>query len=361
MTSAAKSRIRPLPINNPSYATRPELWHAVAMQQQRLSELKLPGAARTRRAGHGSGSTAARGISASRLQRVIPTHTASSSADDADDQPLVELTLAQRMGLAEAPEPTLTSKEWAVVAERSRERASARQPCAICLSPFRDEAQVLLSCSHVFHKTCLGSWELFSSSRKCPVCRKNHYQKRATDEGVIVYREQCAVHLQAVWRGVRTRREHGPALRRLNPKRLRSYCERALGRITDRLLVEIDAKSEEVDALFAEIDSSVAASRVVLGVTALDWAEVERRARAHEQRDCPVCLGEMTVGGPLALLACAHLFHERCLASFERFAVGGDCTCPVCRTVYYDEQRTTIALAAEISQQRGLCQPCEPT
>ena len=45
---------------------------------------------------------------------------------------------------------------------------------------------MLLSCSHTFHRACLGSWERFSKSRCCPVCRKLHYQKRVIDAALWV-------------------------------------------------------------------------------------------------------------------------------------------------------------------------------
>lgn len=35
-------------------------------------------------------------------------------------------------------------------------------PCPICQDPFEQEDQVLLSCTHVFHKACLKNFERFS-------------------------------------------------------------------------------------------------------------------------------------------------------------------------------------------------------
>ncbi len=39
--------------------------------------------------------------------------------------------------------------------------------------------------------------ERFSKSRCCPVCRKLHYQKRAIADGANLFREECAVAVQA--------------------------------------------------------------------------------------------------------------------------------------------------------------------
>jgi hypothetical protein len=43
---------------------------------------------------------------------------------------------------------------------------------------------VILSCSHVFHKACLASFERFLrvAKRTCPLCRKSNYQKRASTQ-----------------------------------------------------------------------------------------------------------------------------------------------------------------------------------
>lgn len=66
----------------------------------------------------------------------------------------------------------------------------------------------------------------------------------------------------------------------------------------------------------------------------MEWAGVEATARARGLTECPVCLGALCAGEPLTLLSCSHVYHERCLASFERFSLGAACRCPVCRAVY---------------------------
>ena len=159
---------------------------------------------------------------------------AESEEEDEIDRPRLELTLAQRMGLAVAPDPELTAPEWEAIAARSREEEDSRAPCVICCEEFRDRKQVLLSCGHVFHRDCLSSWERHSRSRVCPVCRKQHYRKRSMADGANIYRAECATRLQAAWRGLRERKRHAAAIRRVNPTRLRSYCEQQLTTLTDR-------------------------------------------------------------------------------------------------------------------------------
>lgn len=358
-------------INNPSYAKKPELFHAVALQQQRLASLglgpplrrseKRPPPQKKRPArpsgaapfGTTSGSTAvsAQSVQCSEwsAQSAQCSEWSAQSAQcsecsDDDDANPPPLTLAQRMGLEAVPDPVLTKQEWAVIAERSKGQGRSKEPCAICLGDFTTEAQVLLSCAHVFHRACLGSWERHSKSRCCPVCRKLHYQKRTCHDGEALYRHECAARLQATWRGRAARRAWGPALRRANPAARRAWGEHRLGSLTDKLVSELDAEHDALDDLFAEIDCSVASSRAVFalgGGGAMDWAGVEATARGRGLTECPVCLGALCVGEPLSLLSCSHVYHERCLASFERFSLGAACRCPVCRDVY---TKTTLQL-----------------
>lgn len=330
------------------------MWHAVAMQQQRIADMKLalgpmrlrpsnqrrPGAPPPPSQPGSSASSQqqqARTAQQQRLQQQLCEECSSSDNDD-DPQPQPELTLAQRMGLAMAPEPELTPSEWDAIAALSRERDASREPCVICQETFGTSKQVLLSCGHVFHKACLRSWERHSKSRCCPVCRKLHYRKHAIDDGANLYREECATRIQAAARGVLVRRATDKALRALNPERRRRYCERRLCGLTDELLGRLDAERSAVDELFAEIDSSVAASRAVLHGEADDWSAIEHAARSRGLGDCPVCLNAMGDGEALTLLSCTHVFHARCLASFERFSIKPVCSCPVCRATHYRSQ-----------------------
>ena len=358
-------------INNPSYAKKPELFHAVALQQQRLASLglgpplprsdKRPPSQRKRPARtSGAGSSGTCGSAPARSSGAGPSGTCGgasvsaqpvqcSECSDDDDANPPPLTLAQRMGLEAVPDPTLTKMEWEVIAERSKDQGRSKEPCAICLGDFTTEPQVLLSCAHVFHRACLSSWERHSKSRCCPVCRKLHYQKRACHDGEDLYRHACAARLQAAWRGQAARRAWGPALRRANPATRRAWGEQRLGSLTDKLVSELDAEHDALDDLFAEIDCSVASSRAVFalqpdgpaGGGGMEWADVEATARARGITECPVCLGALCAGEPLTLLSCSHVYHERCLASFERFSLGAPCRCPVCRAVY---TKTTLQL-----------------
>lgn len=61
-------------------------------------------------------------------------------------------SLAQKLGVAPKPSPPLTEKEWKEVEKKAEKRKDHEQPCPICMEPFKFSPQVILSCSHVFHK-----------------------------------------------------------------------------------------------------------------------------------------------------------------------------------------------------------------
>jgi hypothetical protein len=57
--------------------------------------------------------------------------------------------------------------------------------------------QVLLSCSHTFHQTCLSSFERFGRQvqRCCPLCRCQAYEKRRIEDGERLWRHACAARI----------------------------------------------------------------------------------------------------------------------------------------------------------------------
>lgn len=154
-------------------------------------------------------------------------------------------TLAQRLRLVASP-ARLTPQQWEEAHAASLRRGDSRCECAVCLQPFRQQPQVLLSCSHVFHQACLASFEAYAGVRSCPLCRCQAYQKRHVQDGarwvlrwqptgccppLLVgplsatcgrrvcgrpsappppsrfYREACATRIQAAWRDYRARRQ----------------------------------------------------------------------------------------------------------------------------------------------------------
>lgn len=62
------------------------------------------------------------------------------------------LTLAQRLGFEEKPEIPLTEEQWREAEEKAKARKDFHYPCPICREPFGLAPQVILSCTHVFHR-----------------------------------------------------------------------------------------------------------------------------------------------------------------------------------------------------------------
>lgn len=300
------------------------------------------------------------------------------------------LSLAQKRGLVPAPAALLTPAQWAAIearaqarliaggqgsclhdraaaednaTERDRENPAADDPvedegaaalpehanaaggdaaarasfaCPICFESFGLREQVLLSCSHTFHRCCLDSFEAYqrreimargtvtadgsagsgsgvASLLQCPVCRGAGYQKRRTRVAARLHVLRCIVAIQAVWRGRVTRRAFwelrkafwmgvtgsvteaaaaaaagsgsGSGARATSSLaedtgRRRAFAGEMLARLQTRLAGAQARRSDAVSAVLASADREVAASRDVLA--AAD-ARIAERLRQREQ------------------------------------------------------------------------------
>ena len=285
------------------------------------------------------------------------------------------LTLAQRYGLVAAPAPKLSKDEWREVQAQSARREDERHGCPICREDFKAEDQVLLSCSHIFHKACLRSFEKFSKQRVCPICRAEEYQKKLVRDAAEKYRHRCATRIQAAYRGYRIRRWR----RRMDasdaPKGLGARREFYAGRLEEAnagLLEALEETGDELDSLFAELDASLSHSRLVFSAAdkqltahaaggageaegavpgkrkkkaaGVDWKAVKAQSREREDSHCPICIGSLTQVTKrrrrVAWLSCSHVFHLDCIEAFEGFqeSQGMACQCPVCRASGYARQ-----------------------
>ena len=249
--------------------------------------------------------------------------------------------------------------------------------------------QVLLSCSHVFHRACLTTFEKYvsyntngSDLRTCPICRRSQYEKRIIYEGANIHRAKCAARIQAAWRGYIVRQwykrfrldmSHIPQDEKLR----RKLYQEKLSEITDRIIASCDF---DLNELFNEIDRTVLQARAIrqafdARIRTIDddeWLEIRQRAKQRNELECSICKcslqpviietivrkpamktgrnkleklfpqlkpiatkpEQLPPKRPLVLLSCTHVFHATCLQMFEEYSCDPTPNCPICRTPY---------------------------
>ena len=306
-------------------------------------------------------------------------------------------TLAERIGLIQISNSDankhLTEAAWNEIKQRSNDRQDSNCPCAICQEDFGLGQQVLLSCSHVFHRACLTTFERYvsvnhngSDQRTCPICRRSQYEKRIIYEGAKIHRAKCAARIQAAWRGYIVRQwykrfrldmsniPHDERLRR-------KFYQEKLSEITDRIVASCDF---DLNELFNEIDRNVQQARAIRRafdarirtITDDEWSDIKQCAKQRNELECSICkcllqpvtmetmikkslktnknkleklfphvkpveqkpteklLVEQQPKRPLSLLSCTHVFHATCLQMFEEYSCEPTPSCPICRTAY---------------------------
>jgi hypothetical protein len=239
-------------------------------------------------------------------------------------------TLAQIRGLAPAPPPKLTDSEWIDVEMSALTRGDVTGNCSICFCDFNSGDQVILSCSHTFHGTCIASFERFlrTKERTCPMCRHASYQKKTTDVGAAMHRLNCARMMQKVIRGGLKRRRYKVLLRehyKRNEKgavddgRRRDFYAHELSGLGDALTKNVDEREDSIEELFREFDANLAVSRYIMAdngegaaaaqpppqhvqpkavkvaaakLTMMEWCSVWSRAltRCNGVHECGICL-----------------------------------------------------------------------
>ncbi|KAF1373101.1 hypothetical protein PFLUV_G00256820 [Perca fluviatilis] len=268
------------------------------------------------------------------------------------------LTLAQKLGLVASPAGRLTEDEWTRVKARSVQQGDSAQPCAICREEFCLQPQVLLSCSHVFHRACLKAFERFSGRKCCPMCRKEQYETRVIHDAARLFRHQCAIRIQACWRGYVVRRRYRKLRKSICPKDKqlrRKFFEAKLQELNDSFVRYCHTDTE---AFLSDINRSLSSSRRVFQQLERkhvsepqesDWDRIQSQVIQRDVWDCPICLTALcrpslpTEAGTSShqqqrrtlLLSCSHLFHQLCLEAFEAFSIESRPSCPLCRSVYH--------------------------
>ena len=79
-----------------------------------------------------------------------------------------------------------------------------------------------------------------------------------------------------------------------------------------------------------------------------EWIEIENKMSLRKESNCPICMSGFNTGCEV-LLSCSHIFHLKCITSFERFArvpsqsqsnKNSSPICPICRTINYQKRIT---------------------
>uniref|UniRef100_A0A8C6UXF2 Ring finger protein 32 n=1 Tax=Neogobius melanostomus TaxID=47308 RepID=A0A8C6UXF2_9GOBI len=264
-----------------------------------------------------------------------------------------------QMGLVAGPAERLSEKQWTLVKVRSVQQGESARPCAICKEEFRLKPQVLLSCSHIFHRACIEAFEKFSGRKCCPVCRRQQYETRVIHDAARLYRHHCAIRIQACWRRYVKRKWYLNVKKSRCPRKklLRQrFFEEKLQELSDSFVQYCHTDTE---AFLSDIDHSLSSSRRVFEELERKHASMSEPSEEHWDRiqsqviqrgvwDCPICLTPLhkpslterdSASFPryrhTLLLSCSHLFHQHCLESFESFTVDSRLSCPVCRSVYH--------------------------
>lgn len=117
-----------------------------------------------------------------------------------------KLSLAERLGLVDKPPQPLSQAEWMQIELNFLKRTKNAEPCPICFENLQFDEQSILSCTHVYHKTCIESFERFQrgkgqTEKYCPICRRANYDSKPFIEGQKRYLVAMVVKLQGLTRG----------------------------------------------------------------------------------------------------------------------------------------------------------------
>lgn len=295
---------------------------------------------------------------------------------------LDNLSLAQKRGLVQKPPEPLKSEQWYTIVETAKSRLKKSSSCSICMEQFGISTQVVLSCTHVFHKNCLNSFEKYNRNnqtiKKCPLCRFEDYEKSPFVEGTRIYIEIAASKLQATIRMRLKRVEFMEKLNQigklnLSSKRLKESLvvynlDKTLNRITNsinkkarylkntsegidslkdkhiQLMEDYEANVERLlrkrhqDTNLMNLLEELMEKEIFRGYGFKEQAQLKNwkaslaRASSRTKDDCPICISPLGEPKSVVLTSCSHLFHGRCLISFEEFSQRKEC--PLCRERY---------------------------
>jgi hypothetical protein len=332
----------------------------------------------------GEPSTSVKATTARSVGGVVVKDTETAEFMKLNPEP-PRLTLAQRMGVAPAPPVAPSQVQWNGAEQKAIGRGEVLRPCPICCEPFRigDDAQrtegrdhIILSCSHVFHASCLKQLEKIARQqgleRQCPVCREKHYFKKRHVRGMAQLQVHHISLVQALVRGFLARRSYFRLRMRTNPQFREDKFFQTVRALSDGLLAYAAMREDEVTRVLRDAEEAQAMSAAAM-LSEADWRGItetclrrligskpcEEAAASTDsdtgQDQCTICLQQVVGtsdgdGGTVkacVVTSCGHAFHAACLGSFEAFAKSSShhqqhagapprqyhC-CPLCRQPY---------------------------
>jgi hypothetical protein len=268
------------------------------------------------------------------------------------------LSLAQKMSLVPAPKAPMAIKDWEGVLNVAKNTNQIYESCAICLEPFRTEKQVLLDCSHVFHKHCLQAFERLEQCPSCPMCRHKDYQQIDIDESAVTYLNKSATVIQSHFRRLMAEIGFQRMLKQIDSRQLPDSLKRrslifkmkqmsisafksmhkskknisklvSLESLNPTRLANLNELMSAYISKFREIQQE----KKIISPT-IDWDHIADKFYNRGQRDCSICLAGFAANSQAYLLSCSHGFHVNCLAFFERYSKNATPLCPLCRNEY---------------------------
>jgi len=261
---------------------------------------------------------------------------------------------ARHCGKSATPSPfdELRDCEWQQAYDALRRRQ--HDSCAVCQQPFGYGPQVVLGCRHALHAACFTDYEASLKTKRCPTCRTVNGGVRPVLLGREVCRHMGACIIQALWRGHHARKLYFKLLLEHDPELRRQYHYSIVRGLTERYVHAAEDSSRRIDALLADLDRTRLQARLQ-NYTQQDWQTALEKAVTRGSESCPICMQSISpIHGPspddpadpdpdaLTLLSCSHVFHSRCFATLEAFALenrnvatrGLPAMCPVCRSAY---------------------------
>ena len=176
------------------------------------------------------------------------------------------MNLAVIRGLVKAAPKieVMLQSEWAIVEKNILNRNDAF--CPICMEGFKDGREILLSCSHMFHRKCLTSFEMFmkrGEDLSCPICRTSKYQKKFTRLGSKAFEIVCIIKIQAFYRGYNVRKHYQIRLRSYYQKRKgnislrKKFYQKEFSSYTDKLSSDVEDRGRELETMIRYVRMNV--------------------------------------------------------------------------------------------------------